>query len=50
MFLSGIFMTSVLPEIQNKCLDKVLNTMGFPINWEELAKIERPMFNEEKEQ
>lgn len=31
-------------------LDKVLNTMGFPINWEELAKIERPMFNEEKEQ
>ena len=31
-------------------IDKVLNTMGFPINWEELAKIERPMFNEEKEQ
>ena len=32
MFLSGIFMTSVLPEIQNKCLDKVLNTKNWKVD------------------
>lgn len=28
-------------------IDKVLNQMGFPLNWEELSKIERPI-NDEK--
>ena len=28
-------------------LDKVLNQMGFPLNWEELSKIERPINDEE---
>ncbi len=28
-------------------IDKVLNQMGFPLNWEELSKIERPINDEE---
>ena len=28
-------------------IDKILNQMGFPLNWKELSKIERPMYNEE---
>lgn len=27
-------------------IDKVLNQMGFPLNWKELAKIERPVYEE----
>ena len=29
-------------------IDKVLNRMGFPLNWKDLAKIERSVDNEEK--
>lgn len=29
-------------------IDKILNQMGFPLNWKELAKIERPVYDEEK--
>ena len=29
-------------------IDKILNQMGFPLNWKELAKIERPVYDEGK--
>ena len=34
-----------LPSIK---IDKILNQMGFPLNWKELAKIERPVYDEGK--